>query len=160
MSPLAFTIRISIIAIGVFLMFGSVMASLSGISLLWPGTALDRMWQLNPSAYAELAPVAKLAGCGFLFLGVTLGIAGAGWFRRKLWAWRLVLVVFAIQLVGDFTNFFRGRILGAAVGVSIAGLLLFFISRESVRGAFGGSAKAMATGLPSKRDPSSLRSSG
>jgi hypothetical protein len=140
MSPSTSSNRKSISAVGVFLLFGSIVASLSGISLLWPGTALDRMWQLNPSAYAELAPVAKLAGSGFLALGVTLGIAGAGWFGRKLWAWRLVLAVFAIQLVGDFSNFFRGRILGAVVGVSIAAMLLFFISRESVRRAFGDSA--------------------
>jgi hypothetical protein len=139
MSLSASTNRIIIGLIGVFLIFGSVMASLSGISLLWPGTTLDRMWKLNPSAYAEMAPVAKVAGCGFLFLGVTLGVACVGWFGRKLWAWRLVLAVFAIQLVGDFTNFFRGRVLGAVIGVSIAGLLLIFISRKSVRGAFGGS---------------------
>src|SRR5712692_4737491 len=42
-------------AIGVFLLFGAVMAFIAGTSLLRRGTALDRMWALNPRAYDELA---------------------------------------------------------------------------------------------------------
>jgi len=43
-------------AIGVFLFFGAVMASLAATTLLWRGTALDRLWTLNPTAYKQLGP--------------------------------------------------------------------------------------------------------
>jgi hypothetical protein len=76
-------------AIGIFLLFGAVMASLAGATLLWRGTALDRMWTLNPRAYKELAPLGKLVGIPFLMLGVLLAVAawvgsnavfeGGGW---------------------------------------------------------------------------------
>ena len=38
-------------AIGVFLFFGAVMASLAATTLLWRGTVLDRLWTFNPTAY-------------------------------------------------------------------------------------------------------------
>jgi hypothetical protein len=38
-------------AIGVFLFFGAVMASLAGTTLIWRGTFLDHMWVLNALAY-------------------------------------------------------------------------------------------------------------
>jgi hypothetical protein len=36
-----------IIAVGIFLLFGGVMASLAGTTLVWQGSALDRIWSLN-----------------------------------------------------------------------------------------------------------------
>ncbi len=45
-----------VIAIGVFLVFGSAMALLAGITLVRPGTILDCVWALNPHAYSQLSP--------------------------------------------------------------------------------------------------------
>lgn len=67
-------------AVGIFLFFGAIMASLAGTTLLWPGTVLDHMWALNPRAYKELAPFGRVMGIPFLLLGVALAVAGMGWF--------------------------------------------------------------------------------
>src|SRR5712692_8539447 len=42
-------------AVGIFLFFGAIMASLAATTLLWRGTALDRLWALNPIAYKQCA---------------------------------------------------------------------------------------------------------
>ena len=76
-------------AIGVFLFFGATMASLAGISLFWRGTSLDRIWSLNPAAYRQLAPLGRTVGILFVLLGAALAAAGIGWFRRRLWGWKL-----------------------------------------------------------------------
>src|SRR6266705_7150738 len=87
--------------IGTFLLFGAVTASLAGATLLWRGTALDRMWTLNPRAYKELAPLGKVVGIPFLMLGVLLAVACMGWFKRRVWGWRLAVAIIAIQVLGD-----------------------------------------------------------
>jgi len=123
-------------AIGFFLFFGALMAALAGTTLLWPGTALDRAWVLNPSAYAELAPRGRVIGALFLLLGVAIACSGIGWFRRRLWGWRLTVVIISIQVLGDGVNCVRGDFLRGGTGLIIAGTLLFYLLRRKIRSAF------------------------
>lgn len=123
-------------AIGIFLFFGAIMASLAATTLLWRGTALDRLWDLNPTAYKQLAPLGGTVGILFLLLGAALTTAGIGWFRHRLWGWRLAVVIIAIQVLGDVVNCVRGDLLRGGTGVVIAGALLLFLLRPRVRAAF------------------------
>ena len=123
-------------AIGVFQFFATGMAALAGLTLLCPGTVLDKAWSLNPAAYAQLSPVASKAGVLFLALAGVLAAAAVGWFRRSRWGWMLTVAVIATQLVGDFVNAITGRYWEGAVGVVIAGVLLSYLLRPLVREAF------------------------
>ncbi len=123
-------------ALGIFLLFGAVMASLVGMTLVWRGTTLDRLWTLNPRAYKELAPYGKAVGIPFLLLGVTLAVAGMGWFKRRLWGWRLAVGIIAVQVLGDLVNAFMGDLVRGGVGFVIAGALLVYLLRPEVRTAF------------------------
>jgi hypothetical protein len=123
-------------AIGILLFFGAVIASLSGITLIWRGTILERMWTLNPSAYKQLVPFGTAAGIVFVLLGVTLAVAGTGWFKRRLWAWRLAVAIIATQVLGDLVNVVRGDLVSGAIGFTIAGALLFYLLRSDVKAAF------------------------
>jgi len=123
---------------GVFLLFGAAMASLAGTTLTWPGTSLDRLWALNPTAHKQLATLAKPAGILFLLLAAVLALAGIGWFKHRLWGWRLAAAVIATQVLGDLVNFFRGDYWRGGVGFSIAAALLFYLLRPAVRAAFNG----------------------
>jgi hypothetical protein len=75
-----------ITAVGVFFFFGATMASIAGTTLTWPGTFLDRLWVLNPTAHKQLATFAKPAGILFLLLAAMLAMAGTGWFKHRLWS--------------------------------------------------------------------------
>jgi hypothetical protein len=127
-----------ITAVGVFLFFGATMASLAGTTLTWPGTSLDRMWALNPTAHKQLATFAKPAGILFLLLAALLASAGTGWFKQRLWGWRLAVAVVATQVLGDLVNFFRGDYWRGGVGFSIAAALLFYLLRPAVKAVFNG----------------------
>jgi hypothetical protein len=112
------------------------MAGLATITLLSPGTLLDRLWVLNPIAYKRLAPLGSTVGILFLLLGAALTTAGVGWFRRRLWGWRLAVVIIATQVVGDVVNCVRGDLLRGGTGVIIAGALLLFLLQPKIRATF------------------------
>ena len=113
------------------------MASLAGTTLVWPGSALDRIWNLNPRAHDELVPFGRVLGIPFLLLGATLAVASLGWFKRRRWGWRLAVAIIAMQVLGDLVNIFRGDPLRGGIGFLIAGALLLLLHtvnhRMSVR---------------------------
>jgi hypothetical protein len=123
-------------AIGIFLFFGALMAGLAATTLLWRGTALDRAWALNPMAYEQLAPLGVIIGILFPLLGVALMTAGIGWFRRRLWGWRLAVAIVAIQVLADVVNCFRGDWLHGGIGIIIAGVLLLFLLLSKITATF------------------------
>jgi hypothetical protein len=123
-------------AINVFFFMGAVMASLAGTTLIWRGTLLDHMWVLNAPAYRQLAPLGKTVGVPFLVLSAALVAAGVGWFGRRLWAWRLAVIIIATQVLGDLVSISMGHFGRGAVGVAIASALLLYLLRPHVRADF------------------------
>ena len=123
-------------AVGIFLFFGAIMASFAATTLLWRGTVLDRLWALNPIAYKQLAPLGSMVGVFFLLLGAALTTAGIGWFRRRVWGWRVAVVIIATQVLGDVVNCVRGDLLRGGTGVIIAGALLMFLLQPKIKATF------------------------
>jgi len=123
-------------ALGVFFFFGSLLATFAAITLLKPGTFLDEAWKLNMSAHEQMLALGRVVGIPFIVLAVVLFLAGVGWIRRRYWGWVLGVSVIGINLAGDITHFFLGDRLKSGVGVVIASLLLFYMTREKVRGYF------------------------
>ncbi len=123
-------------AVGTFLVFGAFMAFLAGVTLAKPGTFLDRIWMLNPRAYSRMAPSGGALGVSFTLLAGVLSAAEIGWFKYRHWGWRLAVAVIATQIFGDFVNVFFGQVIKGAIGVSIAGALLFYLLRPKVKECF------------------------
>ena len=75
------------------ILFGSTIIALAGgLSLLWPGTILDMLWQLNPVAQTEFASGGRLSGLLLVCLGMMSSLAGVGLLKGKTWAWWLTLL--------------------------------------------------------------------
>jgi hypothetical protein len=120
----------------VFLVFGATMATLAGISLLFPGSFLDPIWRLNPEADEQLRQLGRAIGIAFLGLGAAMIAAAIGWIKRRFWGWALAVIIIASQVLGDLVNALRGEFLKGAVGVVIAGALLVYLIRPATRSAF------------------------
>ena len=112
------------------------MAAVAGATLVRPGTALDRLWVLNKPAYEQLARMGSAVGTLFLLLSIALVVATTGWFKRRLWGWRLAVGIIAVQVAGDFFNLLRGDLLRGGTGFAIAGAFLFYLLRPNVRASF------------------------
>jgi len=120
------------LALGIFFFFGSFMATYATITLLKPGTFLDRAWELNPVGHAGLSSMGRAIGIPFLILATALFLAGIGWLRRKRWGWFLGTGIIASNLVADLVHLALGD-WKSLVGVVIAALLLFYMTRNRVR---------------------------
>ena len=127
-------------AMAIFLFFGATVATLAGITLLFPGSFLDPMWQLNPEAGEQLRHLGRGIGIAFLGLGAAMIIAAIGWIKRRFWGWGLAVLIITSQVLGDFVNALRGEWLKGAVGAAIAVALLVYLVRRNVRDAFRGGA--------------------
>ena len=125
------------VPIGVFFLFGATMAAYAAVTLLKPGTVLDRLWALNETGHVQLASLGKSAGFGFVVLSALMFAAASGWFRRRYWGWVLGTAIIAINAAGDLVNLTMGEHWKGAAGVAIAGLLLIYMTRPRVRRYFG-----------------------
>jgi hypothetical protein len=122
--------------VGAFLFFGSAMATLAGITLAFPGTALDAAWKLNPQAYEQMSPLGPWLGVAFLSLATLLVAAAVGWLKHRYWGWLLTVTIIATQVVGDFVNILHGDYLRGVTGFVIASALLAYLLRPSTRQIF------------------------
>jgi hypothetical protein len=123
-------------AFGIFLCFGATMALLAATLLLLPGTFLDKLWVLNPTAQRQLSAAGNRAGLLFVLLSFILAVAAIGWFKRRSWGWRLAVIVLAVHLAGDVGNILVGRPLQGTLGVIVAGALLIYLLRPTTRAQF------------------------
>jgi hypothetical protein len=124
-------------AIGIFWYFGAMMASFAGLTLMWPGTVADRLWELNASGHVQLLLLGRKVGFGFFLLSIILVFAGIGWFQRRTWGWTLAVIVLMTQVLGDLVNAWMGQFARGITGAIIAGALMFYLFRQEVRNAFG-----------------------
>jgi hypothetical protein len=124
---------------------GTVASGLSVVSLLTPGGPLEPMWRLNPAAREAFS---RMGAWAPLLLGVVCGacVASAyGFSTGKRWGYRLGASLLALNLAGDLLNSILGIDRRAAIGIPIAGLLLWYLASRGVRDYFG---------LPSRRESS------
>ena len=90
----------------------------------------------NETAHAELGRAGSYLGPLFWALSITLAGGAVGWFRRRVWAFRLTVAVIATQVAGDLVNLARGDFGRGGVGILIAGALLLYLLRSNIKTAF------------------------
>jgi len=126
---------IGIFLIALFFAASTCVVLIVGTALVWPGTALDAVWDIYPSRRGMLMPYRSLLGPVFLALAIPMAGASAGCFLRWRWGWRLAVLIFAADGAGDVVQLFLGRYMEGGVGVLAAGAILFYLMRPGVRDA-------------------------
>ena len=127
-----------ITALSVLAFVGAVLAGVSAVSLAFPGSPLEPMWQLNPHGHQSLE---RLHGWAVLLMVVVssgCGITGMGLWRRRRWGLAFALAGLSIHLVGDILSVVSGAEPRAIIGIPIVVGLLVYLTWSSVRNAFSG----------------------
>ncbi|MGO9648455.1 MAG: hypothetical protein ACLPOO_10405 [Terriglobales bacterium] len=112
------------------------MATFAGVTLIFPGTFLDRAWALNPVGHAGLTARGRWVGFLFPLLGLTLAAAGMGWLKRRRWGWVLAILLIGGNAAGDLVRLASGAWAAGTVGVLMAGALLVYMTRPGMRRVF------------------------
>ena len=107
-----------------------------GTALSWPGSKLEIIWKLYPARRALLMPYRMWLGPAFLMLAIVMVSASIGCFRSRIWGWWLAVAIFLVNGLSDVAQIFMGHFLEGGIGVVAAGVILFYLSRPNVRGAF------------------------
>src|SRR5262245_55328268 len=110
-----------------FFAFGATMCALTVSLLLFPGSALDSLWRLNPDALLAFRSLGYWSLVLMLAVGTACLFAAVGLWRAKPWGTGLALIIFSINMLGDLTNVFARHDYRGLIGVPVAGTMIFLL---------------------------------
>jgi len=118
---------------GGFFAFGATMCLLTIVLLIFPGTKLDSLWNLNPDAHVAFQSLGSWSILLMLAVGTGCALAAIGLWRGALWGVRLGLAILLVNVIGDLMNVVMHHDFGSLVGVPIAGAMIFYLARSTAR---------------------------
>jgi len=116
-----------------FFAFGAMMCLLTIALLVFPGTKLDSLWNLNPDARVAFQSLGSWAVLLMLTVGTGCALAAIGLWYGKLWGIRLALAILFINMIGDLVNAVIRHDYRSLIGVPIAGAMIFYLAHFSTR---------------------------
>ena len=118
--------------LAIFFGFGALMCALTIVLLLFPGTALDAAWRLNPQAQRSFQSLGTLSILLMALVGSSCGAAAIGLFRGARWGRVLGIVILSANLVGDAANAVLRHDYRALIGIPIGGLMIAYLWRAQL----------------------------
>ena len=121
--------------LAMFFAFGTMMCVVMLALLLFPGTALDTSWRLNPDARPAFESLGSWSVVIMVVVGAACLVAAIGLWRRAFWGTRLALAILSINIVGDLINALLRHDYRALIGLPVGAAMIFFLlrSRRSVQ---------------------------
>jgi hypothetical protein len=117
-----------------FFAFGAMMCLLTIVLLVFPGTNLDSLWNLNPEARVAFRSLGSWSILLMLAVGIGCGLAAIGLWRRTLWGIRFALAILVVNIIGDLINVFTRHDYRSLIGLPIAGAMIFYLARFRTSG--------------------------
>ena len=121
-------VAIGLRLLAIFFGFGACMCALALFLLLFPGTALDAAWQLNPDARSGFQTLGKTAVLLMLAVGVSCAAAAVGLWQGRRWGVRVAIAILTLNLVGDLLNALVRHDYRALIGVPISGAMIAYLA--------------------------------
>jgi hypothetical protein len=105
------------------------MSLLTIVLLLFPGSALDSIWHLNPEAHAAFRSLGPLSILVMALVCCACSLAAIGLARGKEWGPPLAIVILAVNLLGDSVNALLRHDLRTLIGIPIGGAMILYLLR-------------------------------
>jgi hypothetical protein len=114
-----------------FFAFGAIMCGLTIVLLLFPGTALDSAWRLNPGARLAFQSLGNWSVALMVMVGTACAAAAIGLWQGALWGVRTALVILSLNIIGDVTGALVRHDYRALIGLPIGGAMIFYLGRSN-----------------------------
>jgi len=109
------------------------MCLLTIVLLVFPGTKLDSLWNLNPDARVAFQSLGSWSVLLMLAIGTGCALGAIGLWYGKLWGVLLAIAILFINIIGDLMNVVIRHDYRPLVGVPIAGVMVFYLARLMAR---------------------------
>ena len=109
------------------------MCALTIVLLVFPGTKLDALWNLNPDARVAFQSLGSWSILLMLAIGTGCALAAIGLWYGKLWGVRLAIAILFINIIGDLVNVVMRHDYRSLVGLPVAGAMIFYLARSTIR---------------------------
>ena len=119
--------RAGITAVSLFFSFGALMCCLTAAMLLLPGSLLEPLWKLNPSAQQGFSRLGVWSTLLMLIVGATCAVAAFGLWRCTLLGDRTAVALLSVSIVGDLTNALFMRHWWSLIGLPIGGAMIWYL---------------------------------
>ena len=96
---------------------------------------------VNPAGHDGLRSLGALAIVGMAALSVTMVITAVGFITRRRWAWRLAVVGLIVNAAGDLLTAVATGEPRTLIGVPVAGLIVWWLTRQELRSRFSDSSR-------------------
>ena len=113
-----------------FFAFGVSICLLTIALLLFPGTALDELWRLNPDAHAVFQAIGGWSIAIMLLVGTACLIAAIGLWRGTLWGTRVAILILVVNMIGDLSNALLNYDFRTLIGLPIAAAMIVYLARS------------------------------
>jgi hypothetical protein len=113
-----------------FFAFGVSMCVLTIALLLFPGTALDALWRLNPDAHAAFQSIGKWSIAIMLVVGTACLFAAIGLWRGANWGTRVAIIILIVNMIGDLSNALLKFDFRTLIGLPIATAMIVYLARS------------------------------
>ena len=106
------------------------MSALTLALLLFPGSAFDSLWRLNPEARLAFQSLGSWSFVLMLTVGTACLLAALGLWRGAVWGTRLALTILSVNLIGDLANTLLRRDYRALIGLPVGAAMIFYLVRS------------------------------
>src|SRR5215469_6315312 len=113
--------------LSLFCVFGTLMASLTAVMLLFPGSVLDSLWRLNPRAHEGFAGLGLWAVLLMALVALVSATAAFGLWRCARWGYITAVAGLSVNLFGDTLNAVICHDWRTLVGLPIGGAIIAYL---------------------------------
>ncbi len=107
------------------------MCLLTIVLLVFPGTKLESLWNLNPEARVAFQSLGSWSILLMLAVGIGCALAAIGLWRGTIWGIRLGLAILFINIIGALINVVTRHDYRTLTGLPIAGAMIFYLVRSA-----------------------------